>query len=116
MSLTCTNSAGSDTETKNNYITVTSGAGVEDYALPGLSIMPNPASSGVDIVTGLTELPASLKISLVSTVGMTTGINGMASLQGGNIRLDLSSVPEGLYYLHLSSEDFDVTRKLMIVR
>lgn len=102
VTLTATNASGSDSETKTNYITVTSTMGVENEQANGLQVYPNPASKALYLDLGFTTSVAGhLQVfDLAGRVLMTQSwVQGSASAT-----LPLESLPNGVYVVQLTLE------------
>jgi hypothetical protein len=116
ISLTASNSAGSDAETKTNYITVTSGIGMDDItAISAIKVYPNPVSSMLYIETGLLN-PADIEITLSNIVGSNINRSGILSSEPGRIIINVSSLPQGLYYVKISYRDGSVIKKVTVIK
>ncbi len=102
VTLTATNATGSDSETKTNYITVTSTMGIEDAQANGLQVYPNPAYKALFLDLGFTSTVAgSLQVfDLAGRVLLTQSwAQGSASAT-----LPLESLPNGVYVVQLTLE------------
>jgi PKD repeat protein len=112
ISLTVTNAAGSDTETKNNYITVTGGAGVDENTASSISIYPNPVSDEVYVETPK-GFPSDLQLHLYNLLGDQIDVN-VVEVDGMRMVLPVSTLPQGLYYLSLQGSDLNLTVKIAV--
>ena len=110
VSLTATNATGSDTETKQNYITVTSSAGLTQNVFESLSIYPNPSSSLINIDLRNVEERVN-KITLYDIMGKT--IKSMEIYKNDLYVLDLNNLSSGLYHLGLSTKEHKVTKQII---
>ncbi len=115
ISLTATNSAGSDTETKNNYIYVYSTAGIDDKdLLKNILIYPNPAKDIVTIETGI--IPSTkINLKIYNTLGdeILDGINS-STTENNMITMNLSSLKKGIYYIKLITDEQTATKKIIL--
>lgn len=98
-----------------NFIAVMSlsiGASLAD--VPKVSIVPNPASSIMNIAVQASDIN-SVKIQLFTVLG--TEVNGVdlrASDVKGNYQMNVSSLPEGIYLLTVSSGKEQIVRRIKI--
>ena len=109
VSMTATNSTGSDTETKSNYITVTSNAGINEL-FEGLGIYPNPTNSLLTV--DLTNVIPSIRAIEVYDV---TGKLVLSSLVEKNelIELNLIDLSSGIYQLKIKSDDNFINNQIV---
>jgi PKD repeat protein len=113
VSLTATNSAGSDTESKNNYITVTGGAGISESAEGIISISPNPAKDVILLNTGTYDVNDAAVI-LVSTNGQQIARNLQVREHG--FSMDVSDLSAGMYTVVFKSRGLNFSGNVMITR
>lgn len=107
VTLTASNSAGSDSEVKSSYITITDINGVEESELSNISIYPNPTNSVVYV---------NLKEINVLSV-MITDVTGRIITQdfnpSGLIEFELSDESKGVYFVKINSENNSITQKVV---
>ncbi len=118
LSLTCTNSAGSNTKTNTNYIHVwVDDFGVEQLdGLNSISIFPNPSTGVVTIETGMT-LQDDVSCKVYDIIGNEISSQLYSSnVTGSAIVLDLSTCEQGLYFIKLTSAKGTVTRKIELTK
>lgn len=113
ISLTATNAAGGDTETKSNYITVTGGAGIEDGETAGVQVYPNPCTDYLYIdCSSMQGVPVDIK--LINTVGQVVGLQ--SNLAKGIVSVPVAGLPEGVYFLVFQSEGLHFSQRITIAR
>ncbi|GAB4320904.1 MAG: hypothetical protein Kow00127_13230 [Bacteroidales bacterium] len=107
--LTVTNTAGTNTMIKNDYITVEINTAVDSKDVIDFKIYPNPASNRLTVGT---PLEGTLSITdLSGRVVYSTFINA------GQIRvLDISQLPKGVALVRFVSGEFTWVRKLTILK
>lgn len=115
VSMTCTNSAGSDTETKNNYITVTSGAGMDDPEAASVVLYPNPVSDLLVITKPTGAFPQDSRIALYSSIGSLVAAELPWEQNGDQLRISLGGFPEGVYMMSFRSSSLNFTRRLVLM-
>lgn len=92
----------------------------EDFSFfSNIKIQPNPAVDAVSLIVNLSEALPHLEISLITVNGQVLQTWNHSKLPAG--KNDFSILPsrtlqEGLYFLSLHSEQFTITKKLMIER
>jgi len=117
ISLKATNAAGTDTETKNNYIYVYSTAAIEENE-PGKNIIiyPNPAQ---DMITIQTKEPVAsgIRFMIFDSPGKKVK-DGFISSNGLNDAkaIDLSDLQKGVYYISVNTCTRIVTRKIILIK
>lgn len=107
VKLKASNTSGSDSTTKINYITVVPPTGIKLYG-PGdeFSIFPNPAHTSVTI-----ENPGEGILDILDISGK---VQWSAPVQHTTMQLDISSLPKGHYTLRVSNGQGVVNRKLIV--
>lgn len=113
VALTSTNSAGSDVETKSNYIHV-GASGIESLNENDLNIYPNPTKGIVNISLG-NFASKSIEITIYNYIGTVVKSIVVNNLADDKIALDLSDQAQGIYYISLKSENNIITRKITLV-
>ncbi len=117
ISLQVTNSAGTDTETKNNFIYVYAGAGVEETGLSeSILIYPNPAKD-IIVVSAENNIISDTDILIYDAMGKkvrekNTGISG----DKNNVQIDLSDLLRGVYFVTIKTNDQIFTKKVVLTR
>ena len=118
ISLTATNSAGSDTETKTDYIHVwIDESGIQQTeTLKNISIFPNPSDGVVTISTGQ-ALSDAVSVKVYNIIGSEVA-NSLytTSVKDNNIVLDLSACRKGLYFIKVTTAKGTVTRKIELTK
>lgn len=84
--------------------------GVLDISLSNCSIFPNPASETVTI--SFNQMVSSIHVVLYNVLGENV-FSETVSVQKGQSRIDVSTLPENIYYLTISSEEQTVVKKLI---
>ncbi len=110
VTLTVSNSIGSDTETKNSYIEVLEGSSINEKDTKGLKIYPNPAHESLFIEN---ELYSAHWLAMTDITGRT--IKTLAIKQGKTL-LNISGFDAGFYLLRFydQSNALIYTTKLQI--
>lgn len=115
VSLVASNSAGSDTEIKNNYIQVSGGSGVEDgFSVNSFYVYPNPVSNILTIETGMAQT-SDIDVLIMNVVGEAIPLSGKITGEAGKIMIDVSSLAHGLYYVSLKTENGLFTSKISVI-
>ena len=118
LSLTVTNSAGSNTKTSNNYIYVwINDIGVEQFdGLNNITIFPNPSTGKLNIETGMTS-QEDVSCKVYDIIGNEVSSSLYSSnVTGSAFVLDLSACEQGLYFIKLTSAKGTVTRKIELTK
>jgi hypothetical protein len=77
-------------------------------------IYPNPASDFLNVeLNGKVDL---LRAELLNTMGQVLRQVKYTSLHGDLIRLDVSDLPAGVYFVRLVGNDFHQTNRVIISR
>lgn len=117
ISLKVTNSAGTDTETKTNYIYVYSTAGVDENDLAkNILIYPNPANDFINIETGI--IPSSeINFQIFDILGnkVIEDINGSYT-SSNSISVNLSSLQKGVYFITINTSGQTTTKKFVLTK
>ncbi len=117
VSLTATNSDGSDTEIKTAHITVNTCLGVEDLSfINSLSIYPNPNTGNFMIEMDITKV-ANFQIKLLNVIGQTVYEEKVNSRSGiYQKEINLSGHGEGIYFLSIETKEGVIRKKVLIVQ
>ena len=117
ISLTSTNSAGSDTETKTNYIYVYSTAGVEEQELSkNIMLFPNPAQDFITIQTDALDV-SEISLKVYDILGNTVAADLHCQNAGNNqLVVNLSSLEKGMYFITISTGKHSVTKKVTLTK
>lgn len=84
---------------------------VNDFGgLENLILMPNPARDYVDIVVSENVNVKSIEVIAVTGQVVTTSV----ASNGNTHRVDLSSVNTGAYFVRITSDDAQTTRKIVV--
>lgn len=113
VSLNAVNGAGSDTETKTNYITVTGGnvSISEETGTLGLQVFPNPASDLLIVAFEKSHFQISYK--MIDMAGKTV-LSGNQTTQNGVIQIHTESLRSGVYTLQLQNDQMSKTVRTVI--
>ncbi|HPE58238.1 MAG TPA: T9SS type A sorting domain-containing protein [Bacteroidales bacterium] len=96
--------------TKVNYITVLPQTGLNELTNnSNITIAPNPASNTVLIQTKGYIINTTRIVDFLGKVVLETPSGGV-----GDIRLDVSTLQRGIYFIAISGEDFTHTEKLIL--
>lgn len=102
VSLVATNIQGSNTITKNGYITVSSASAVEDHSQDAIMVYPNPVSDNLNIIS---ERDFSVRIY---------DLNGRLIYSGTNERIiDMAAMEQGVYMLEIISRGKVIKHKIV---
>ena len=102
VSLVATNIQGSNTSTKNGYITVSSASAVEDHDQDAILVYPNPVSDKLNLIS---EMDFSVRLY---------DLNGRLVYSGTNTRIiDMESMEQGVYLLEIISSGKVIKHKIV---
>lgn len=85
-------------------------AGIEQHSLENILIYPNPASAYVTIGNNHKDL----SVKLIDQIGRL--IRQLSFQENESIKIDLTQLAEGIYYLQLSNEESTMGKRLLIQR
>ena len=77
-----------------------------------LKIYPNPSNSDINIETGIITSKV-IEVSLFNLVGTKVYEKSFHNASQNRIKINISTLPSGMYLLRLSSDDETVTRKII---
>jgi len=80
--------------------------GIFDISQNKLNVFPNPTQS--DVFLDLGDLNTNANLNLIDITGKT-----ILSLQSVPSKLELSDLPNGIYYLHISNDELQVVEKII---
>jgi PKD repeat protein len=113
VSLTATNSYGSDTEAKYNYIVAPSGIEDIDF-ISFISIHPNPNTGEFVIEIEFTK-PTDLDIELLNVIGQVIYEENLNKYAGAYKKsIDVGNNETGIYILQLITEKGTINKKIII--
>jgi len=121
VSLSISNPAGNDTETKNGYITVGApepvGIEEEELLINQISNSPNPFSDETTIFFNLTN-EAEVQLQLFDVAGKQLAFLLNEKLGKGNhqVKFNAANYPAGIYFCQLSSGTKSMIHKMIIER
>jgi PKD repeat protein len=108
IELTATNTGGSDTETKTDYIDVVDDASVNENATEALTVYPNPTSGSFVIELGNSHLNGTT----VTISDMTGRVIFSQVSTYEKMTVDLSAEPAGIYVVQVYSANGIITQKV----
>ncbi|MBN2174604.1 MAG: PKD domain-containing protein [Bacteroidales bacterium] len=109
VSLTVTNAAGSNSITKEDYITVNHITGIDENIQRQVNIYPNPARNEISFSS-----PINIqKVTILNMVGKRVYQDELNDSKGN---LDISSLENGIYFLRLETNDGMINKKLQILK
>ncbi len=91
-------------------INITGSVGISEAQEAGISIYPNPASSllNIQLPNGIKNSKSEIRNTLGQVVVTLSVVEGQKSI------IDISSLSSGIYFLHLVSDNLDVTEKIVV--
>ena len=102
VTLVATNIQGSNTITKNGYITISSASAVEDHGQDAIMVYPNPVSDYLNIIS---ELDFTFRLY---------DLNGQLVYTGTNERIiDMAAMKQGVYVLEITSRGKVIKHKIV---
>ncbi|MFN2313273.1 MAG: M4 family metallopeptidase [Bacteroidales bacterium] len=102
VSLVATNIQGSNTITKNGYITISSASAVEDHDQDAIMVYPNPVRDNLNIIS---EMDFSVRLY---------DLNGRLIYSGTNERsIDMVAMEQGVYLLEITSRGKVIKHKIV---
>lgn len=102
VSLVATNIQGSNTITKNGYITISSASAVEDHGQDAIMVYPNPVRDNLNIKS---EMDFSVRLY---------DLNGRLVYSGTNDRIiDMAAMEQGVYLLEITSRGKVIKHKIV---
>ncbi|MFN2336393.1 MAG: M4 family metallopeptidase, partial [Bacteroidales bacterium] len=102
VSLVATNIQGSNTITKNGYITISSASAVEDHGQDAIMVYPNPVRDNLNIIS---EMDFSVRLY---------DLNGRLIYSGTNERsIDMVAMEQGVYLLEITSRGKVIKHKIV---
>ena len=118
ITLTGTNSAGSNTQTKTDYIHVwINDAGITKADIvKNISIYPNPSDGVFTIQTG-TSLQENVSVKVYDVIGNEVS-NALFTTKVNNeeIILDMTSCHKGMYFVKIITSNGTVTKKVELTK
>ncbi len=118
ITLTGTNSAGTDTQTKTDYIHVwINDAGVQQTeVLKNLSIFPNPSDGLFTIQTGM-ALQDDVSVKVYDIIGNeVSNTLFTTTVDNDEIILNLTSCQKGLYFVKVATTKGSITKKVELIK
>ena len=104
--------SGSDVSCGEAPVVINEAAALEE----GISIYPNPSNGIVNLKVNLVSA-TELNIEVMNITGARTGIyKTTGKVQAGEVVVDLSALPNGVYLLRISSDRATVGKKVVLNR
>jgi len=111
VTLTATNAAGSDGETKTSYITVYDNTSIKEQdGNATISVYPNPATDVVYVQ--LTQTTGTVTYKVIDVTGKTV-LSGNQAAQNGLLTLDTQTLAGGVYTIQLQAAQVVKTAKVI---
>ena len=113
--LTSSAASGCSNLTTCQVITITS-SGINELGLiNNILLMPNPASNAVEIETNNIPAQEKLEARIYNVIGTEVKYDELRSVNG-KYMLNVSLLPEGVFFVKVSINKNEVTKKLIISR
>lgn len=99
----------------NNVVAL--GVGIKESSIDdNFSIFPNPVNTKAISVSFNNKGESTVNLILLNTLGQIVIENSFDNLQTGEnkVTLDLKTIPAGIYYLQIKTNDQESTKKLII--
>ncbi|MCK4678174.1 MAG: T9SS type A sorting domain-containing protein [Bacteroidales bacterium] len=114
VTLTVSDGVSSNTLIKSNYINVNSGTGIDNILLaPNVYVFPNPTNGNV-MVTIQTPGKQQYTMRILNNLGQQVYENHIIANNSWSGLIDLHQCEAGIYYLILSNESCQISRKLIL--
>lgn len=114
IKLQATYQGGSDDTTRTNYISITGGnSAVKEIKYSPLEIIvfPVPASNGLNVQ--FSKPVKGVSIHVYDILGKEKDVNTEWSKAGSLASLDISGMPNGVYFVRMNVEGKDITKKFI---
>lgn len=93
----------------------TSGITEKENNLASMNIYPNPATESIYLLTDLATTIDNANIEIVNLNGQQVYSQSISKLDGFEAhKIDLTSINQGVYFVHLKSKNINLTSKLII--
>jgi hypothetical protein len=103
------NECGPSEWSVTHYANVHTCIGITELSQSGISLWPNPANDMLNIV-----LPASTQLPLLLTLSDLTGrVLLSQQLTQAQTAINLSSLPQDVFFCHFASKEINVTAKII---
>ena len=113
ISLNANNGCGADSHQATVTITVTVAENVEQ--LSRFKVFPNPAEN-IFFVEISEPAETASKLCLSDILGNTLLEFGEEELKTSKVELDVSHLPNGVYFIRFTADDFSLTQKVLLQR
>ncbi len=95
-------------------VTVGTITGTEDLALSqSVQVYPNPASHFTIVAYEFDEAK-DLKYSLFNNIGQRVLVDQIDNVLSGNVKIDVSTLPQGIYFLNITDGEGSMVKKLVV--
>ncbi|MFN0031165.1 MAG: T9SS type A sorting domain-containing protein, partial [Flavobacteriales bacterium] len=81
-----------------------------------VTIYPNPALAGKDIVVAMNQIPADLVLQVYDANGALVEAQTKANQSGTQMMIDTQNLAAGTYYINLSTAGNSVSMKVQVVK
>jgi PKD repeat protein len=118
VTLIVTGAGGADTLTMPDYITITNITGIDAKTAEGkLKIYPNPARLSCSVSFTI-EKSGNIVLAIYDNHSKLIGeiYRGYLNTRNYTFKVDVSDLPEGLYYISLITESINSYQKIVIVK
>ncbi|MCB0588126.1 MAG: T9SS type A sorting domain-containing protein, partial [Phaeodactylibacter sp.] len=90
-------------------------SGVDETALEqGVKVFPNPANNLLNVNVDLPEAADNLAIRMVNTFGQVVVERYYGALQTGNLQIDVSNIPAGMYLVQVMDGNAQYTHSVIV--
>ena len=108
--LKVSNEGGSHTELKRDYITVTAKTAINEHnTTNGITIFPNPTDGQLTMDNGQWTIE---NVEILDLMGKTLN-NCQLSTINCQLKIDISHLPTGMYFIRIKTETGVVTKKII---
>ncbi|MCB0564183.1 MAG: T9SS type A sorting domain-containing protein [Phaeodactylibacter sp.] len=89
--------------------------GVDETALSqGVKVFPNPANELLNVRVDLPEAADNLAIRMVNTIGQVVTERYYGAMQTGNIEIDVTNIPAGMYLIQIMDGNAQYTQSVIV--
>ena len=80
----------------------------------GVKVFPNPASDLLNVRIDLPEAADNLTVRMVNTFGQVVSERYYGALQTGNIEINVSNIPAGMYLVQVMDGTAQYTQSVIV--
>jgi hypothetical protein len=116
ITLQATYQGGSDDTTRTNYITITSGTtntAVKEIKSSPLEISLFPVPAGNELNVQFSKSVKGIAIHVFDILGKEREVSTEWSKAGSLASLDISGMPNGVYFVRMNVEGKNITKKFI---